>query len=73
MVKISRYLADQEYEVKIKGETHKYQIVPDFSSKLRANLYFWQDLRNPVEGITSEPNNDNVIIFRRAAQSSTTT
>ena len=73
MVNITRYLADQEYEVKIDGETHTYKIVPDFSSKLRAHIFFWQDLRNPIEGITSGSNNDNVILFRRAAQSSTTT
>ena len=48
---MNKYLAEQEYEVKIDGETHKYQIAPDFSGRLRADLYFWAHLnRNSEEG-----------------------
>lgn len=52
MLKVNKYLAEQEYEVQIDGETHKYQIAPDFSGKnLRANIYFWDDLaRNSIAG-----------------------
>jgi len=51
MLKVNKYLAEQEYEVKIDGETHKYQIAPDFSGRLRADLYFWAHLnRNSEEG-----------------------
>ena len=51
MLKVNRYLAEQEYEVQIDGETHKYQIAPEFTGRLRANLYFWENLaQNSIEG-----------------------
>ena len=51
MLKVNNNLAEQEYEVQINGETHKYQIAPDFSGRLRANLYFWNRLnQNSIEG-----------------------
>ena len=51
MLRVNKYLAEQEYEVQINGETYKYQIAPDFSGRLRANLYFWNDLpQNSIEG-----------------------
>ena len=53
MLNITRYLADQTFEAKMDGETHKFKIVPEFSSKLRANLYFGKDEQNSRGGITS--------------------
>ena len=57
MLNITRYLADQTFEAKMDGETHKFKIVPEFSSKLRANLYFGKDEQNSRGGITSSLNN----------------
>ena len=51
MLKITKFLADKVFDVEIDGVTQKYQIVPEFSSKLRADLYFWEHLnQNSVEG-----------------------
>ena len=50
MLKVNKDLAEKEYEVKIDGETHKYQIAPDFSGRaLRADLYFWEHLNQNSE------------------------
>ena len=51
MLKVTKFLADKVFDVEIDGVTQKYQIVPEFSSKLRADLYFWEHLnQNSVEG-----------------------
>ena len=42
MLNVTNELAEKEYFVRIDGETKKYQVVPEFCSKLRAHLYFWE-------------------------------
>ena len=44
MTKVTKLVSEQVHTVLIEGETHEYQIVPQFSSTLRLELYFWQDL-----------------------------
>ena len=44
MMKVTNHLARKEFNVRINGEVKKYQIVPEFCSKLRANIYFWENL-----------------------------
>ena len=52
MIKVTNQLAEKEFNVRINGEVKKYQIVPEFCSKLRANILFWENLTEfPIEGI----------------------
>lgn len=44
MTKVTKLVSEQVHTVLIEGETHEYQIVPQFSSTLRLELYFWQGL-----------------------------
>ena len=66
MLNITRYLADQTFEAKMDGETHKFKIVPEFSSKLRANLYFGKDEQNVRGGITTSSNNGTSSYYKEA-------
>ena len=70
MLNITRFLADQTFEAKIDGETHKFKIVPEFSSKLRANLYFGKGEQNSGGDITTSSNHDTGILFRQTPTSS---
>ena len=66
MLNITRYLADQTFEAKMDGETHKFKIVPEFSSKLRANLYFGKDEQNSRGGITTSSNDGTASHYKQA-------
>ena len=51
MLKITDNLAEKVFDVPIDGISRKYQIVPQFSSTLRRDLYFWEKLKqNSIEG-----------------------
>ena len=50
MIKVTNYLAEEVFIVPISGETKQYQIVPQFSSTLRADLFFWEHLLS-IEGL----------------------
>ena len=51
MLKITDNLAEKVFDVPIDGISRKYQIVPQFSSTLRRDLYFWEKLKqSSIEG-----------------------
>ena len=66
MLNITRYLADKTFEAKMDGESHNFKIVPEFSSKLRANLYFGKDEQNSRGGITTSSNNGTSSYYKEA-------
>ena len=64
MKKITDILADQEYDVEIEGVVRKYRIVPEISGKLRAHLYFWENLdQNSIQGIELTFYVDSILNF----------
>ena len=51
MVKVTKSVAEQEHKIPIDGIITKYRIVPEIAAKLRAELYFWENLPiDPISG-----------------------
>ena len=74
MLKVTNFLAEQVFVVPIEGGTKSYQIVPQFSSTLRRELYFWKNLPSTSEGESqylfgeSSYNDFDITLFRPTYQ-----